>query len=127
MARANRKPNWNSSHERDARYPFNHCALVTSYGDIYLGHHWHQAITRTNVDFSSVGFCGIHQRKIFRKYTHKYMEHGLNFDVFECAQDSKRIRRDQNRVDFLTIMQLAAIFEHIALFTILKFVNVQTS
>ena len=43
--------------------------LVTPYGDIDLGHHWlrqwlvawqHQAITWTNVDLSSVKFCGIH-------------------------------------------------------------------
>ena len=26
-----------------------------------------------------------------RKYTHKYMEHGANFDVFERAQDLKRL------------------------------------
>ena len=60
----------------------------------------------------------------FRKYTHKYMEHGVNFDVFERAQNLKRMTRDQNRVDFLTNMQLAATFQHMALFSILKFVNV---
>ena len=46
-----------------------------------------------------------------RKYTHKYMEHGVNFDVFD-AQGLQRMMRDQNRVDFLTIMQLAATFQH---------------
>ena len=63
----------------------------------------------------------------FRKYTHKYMEHGVNFDVFERAQDLEPMTRDQNRVDFLTIMQLAATFQHLALFSILKFVNVHTN
>ena len=48
----------------------------------------------------------------FHKYTHKYMEHGVNFDVFERAQDLKRMAREQNRVDFFTIMQLTATFQH---------------
>ena len=46
---------------------------MTPYGDIDLGQHWfrqwlvawrHQAITRTNVDLSSVKSCGIHLRAI---------------------------------------------------------------
>ena len=46
-----------------------HWGLVTPYGNRDLGQHWprqwlvawwHQAITWTNVDLSSVEFCGIH-------------------------------------------------------------------
>ena len=47
------------------------------------------------------------------------------FDVFERAQDLKRMT--QNRVDFLTIMQLAATFQQYALFSILKFFNVHAT
>ena len=48
-----------------------HCGLVTPYGDINLGQHWlrqwlvawwHQAITWTNIDLSSVRSSGIHLR-----------------------------------------------------------------
>ena len=42
---------------------------------------------------------------------------------FGHAQDLKRKTRDQNRIDFLMVMQLAATFQHLALFSILKFVN----
>ena len=38
------------------------------------------------------------------------MEQGVNFDVFEPVQNLTRMTRDQKRVDFLTIMKLAAIF-----------------
>ena len=62
----------------------------------------------------------------FRKYAHKYMEHWINFDVFERAQDLKWMTQDQNRVDFLSIMQLAATFQYLALFSILKFFNAYT-
>ena len=41
----------------------------------------------------------------FRRYTHKYMEHRVDFDMFGRAQDLKRMTWDQTRVDFLTIMQ----------------------
>ena len=50
-----------------------HWGLVTSYGIGDLGQHWfrqwlvawrHQAITWTNVDFSSVRSCGIHLMKL---------------------------------------------------------------
>ena len=55
------------------RHFLTHCGLVTSYDDIELGQHrirkwfvtwWHQAITWTNVYFSSVRFCGSHPRAI---------------------------------------------------------------
>ena len=53
-----------------------HCGLLTPYGDIDLGQHWirywfvawrHQAITWTNVDFSSVRSIVIHLRTILQK------------------------------------------------------------
>ena len=42
---------------------------------------------------------------------------------FLRAQDLKRMARDQNRTDFLTIMHLPAIFQRVTLFPILEFVN----
>ena len=57
-------------------------------------------------------------------HTHKYMEYRVDSDVFRRAQDLKRITRDQNKVGFLTIMQLAITFLHLVLFSILEFVNV---
>ena len=51
------------------RTELTHCGLVTPYDDIKLGQHcfrlwlvawWHQAITRHNVDLSSVEFCDTH-------------------------------------------------------------------
>ena len=62
----------------------------------------------------------------FRKYTHKHMEHRVDFDIFGRAQDLKRMTRDQNNIDFLTIMQLAVTFQHLALFSTLEFVNAHT-
>ena len=57
------------------------CGLVVPYGDKDLGQHWfslvawqHQAISWTNVDLSSVGFCGIHLRAI----SHTKNAHKLN-------------------------------------------------
>ena len=53
-----------------------HCGLVTSYGNRCLGQHWlrewlvswwHQAITWTNVDLSSVRSCGINLRAILKE------------------------------------------------------------
>ena len=41
-----------------------HCGLVTPYGNRDLGQHWHQAITWTNVDLSSIRSCGIHQKAL---------------------------------------------------------------
>ena len=48
-----------------------HCGLVMLYGDLdqywlrwWLDAWWHQAITWTNADFSSVRFCDIHLRAI---------------------------------------------------------------
>ena len=50
-----------------------HCGLVTPYGGMDLGQHWfrewlvawrHQAITRTNVDLSSIRHSRIHLRAI---------------------------------------------------------------
>ena len=50
-----------------------HCGLVTPYGNRDLGQHWlrwwfvawrHQAITRTNVDLSSVTSKDIHLEEI---------------------------------------------------------------
>ena len=50
--------------------------MVTPYGNIDLGQHWfrkwlvawrHQAITWTNVEFSSVSFCGIHLQTVFQE------------------------------------------------------------
>ena len=52
---------------------FTHCGLVTPYDDMELGQHWlrywlvawwHQAITRTNVDWASVKSSDIHIRAI---------------------------------------------------------------
>ena len=63
----------------------------------------------------------------FFKYTHTYMEHRVYFDVFRRAWDLNRMARDQNRADFLTIMQLAVIFQHLALFSILVLVNAHTN
>ena len=63
----------------------------------------------------------------FRKYTHKYTENRVEFHVLGCAQNSKCMTRDQNRIDFLTIMQLVATSQHLALFAILKFVNAHTN
>ena len=54
------------------------------------------------------------------------MEDKVDFDVFGRAQDLKRMTRDQNSIDFLTIMQIAATFQHLALFSILEFDNVHT-
>ena len=54
------------------------------------------------------------------------MEHGVDFYVFGRAQDLKRMTRDQNSIDFLTSMQLAATFEHLALFSTREFVNAHT-
>ena len=62
----------------------------------------------------------------FRKYTHKYMEHIVDFNVSGRTQDLKRMTRDQNSIDFLTIMQLAATFQHLTLFSKLEFVNAHT-
>ena len=59
----------------------------------------------------------------FYKYAHKYMKHGVDFDVFGRAQDLKRVTRGQNRTDFLTIMHLPAIFQRLTLFPMLEFVN----
>ena len=51
-----------------------HSGPVTPYGDKDLGQQWlrswlvacwHQAITLTSVDFSSIRFCGIHMIAIF--------------------------------------------------------------
>ena len=59
----------------------------------------------------------------FCKYAHKYMKHSVDFVGFLRAQDLKRMTRDQNRTDFLTIMHLPAIFQRVTLFPILEFVN----
>ena len=59
----------------------------------------------------------------FCKYAHKYMKHSVDFDVFGRAQDLKRMTRGINRTDFLTIMQLRAIFQRLILFSMLEFVN----
>ena len=59
----------------------------------------------------------------FYKCAHKYMKHSVNFDVLGRAQDLKRVARDQNRTDFLTIMHLPAIFQRLTLFPMLEFVN----
>ena len=59
----------------------------------------------------------------FYKYTHKYMKHSVDFDVFGRAQDLKRVTRYQNRTDFLTIMHLPGIFQRLTLFPMLEFVN----
>ena len=40
----------------------------------------------------------------FCKYAHKYMKHSVDVDVFGREQDLKRMTRDHNRTDFLTIM-----------------------
>ena len=42
------------------------------------------------------------------------------------AQDLKRVTRDQNSIDILTIMQIAATCQHLALFSTLEFVNAHT-
>ena len=47
------------------------------------------------------------------------MEDKVDFDVFGRAQDLKCMTRDQNSIDFLTIMQIAPTFQHLALFSIL--------
>ena len=49
------------------------------------------------------------------------------FWCFGRAQDLKRTARDQNRIDLLTIIQLAATFQHLALFSIAEFVSVHTN
>ena len=54
------------------------------------------------------------------------MEHRFDFDVLGREQDLKRMTRDQNSIDFLTIMQLTATFQHLALLSILEFVNAHT-
>ena len=59
----------------------------------------------------------------FCKYAHKYMKHSVDLDVFVRAQDLKRMTRDQNRTEFLTIMHLPAIFQRLTLFPIVEFVN----
>ena len=51
------------------------------------------------------------------------MKHSVDFDGFLRARDLKRMTRDQNRTDFLTIMHLPAIFQRVTLFPILEFVN----
>ena len=54
-------------------FSLTHCGLVTPYGDRDLVQHlfkywlvvwWHQAITWTNVGWSSVRSCGIHRRAL---------------------------------------------------------------
>ena len=60
---------------------------------------------------------------LFRKHAHKYMKHSVDFDVFGRGQDLKRVTRDQNRTDFLTIMQLPDTFQRLTLFFMLEFVN----
>ena len=54
------------------------------------------------------------------------MENTVDFDVLGRAQDLKYMARDQNRIDFLTIIQSAATFQNLALFSIPEFVNVHT-
>ena len=49
------------------------------------------------------------------------------FWCFGRALDLKRTARDQNRIDLLTIIQLAATFQYLALFSIAEFVNVRTN
>ena len=54
-----------------------HCGLVMLYGDMNVSQHWlrlwpvtwHQVITRTNVDLSSLKYSGIHLRAISQKFT----------------------------------------------------------
>ena len=62
-----------------------------------------------------------------RKYTHKYMERRVDYDLFWRAQNLERMKWDQNRLDFRTIMQLAGTFQHLPVSPILKFVNVRTN
>ena len=60
-------------------YPLPYCGLVISYADKDLGQHWltqvmlvawwHQAITGTNVDLSSVRSSDIHLRVISQDVT----------------------------------------------------------
>ena len=52
------------------------------------------------------------------------MEHRINFDVYGRTQNLKRMTRDQNTVNFLTVMTLATTFQHLSLFSMLEFVNV---
>ena len=56
-----------------SRASLTHCGPETPQGDKELSQHWlrqwlvawrHQAITRTNVDLSSVRFCGIHRKTL---------------------------------------------------------------
>ena len=58
---------------RQVSLSLTHCGLVMPYGDIDLGQHWlrwwlvawrHQAITWTNVDFTSIGPFSTHLRRI---------------------------------------------------------------
>ena len=59
------------------------------YGDIDLGQHWlrkwlvawwHQAITWTNVDLSSMEFCGIHLTTILQA-AHEISVHGMSLKI----------------------------------------------
>ena len=64
---------WCSTFKSNHWVSLTHWGLVTPYGDSDLGQHWlrqwlvawwHQAITWTNVDLSSEGFCGILLRTV---------------------------------------------------------------
>ena len=79
-----------------------HCSLMIPYGYIDLGQHWlrqwlgawwHQANTWTNVDFSSVGFSGIHLRtyhEIWRYWSMKQL-----YEHENCISSASRSARNQ--------------------------------